>query len=221
MLYLYMMMIMFSFTKIKIFLRYVVLLLLFLLGFQAYAAAFSGVVIKVSDGDTIQVRAAGGGVTKIRLYGIDCPETTQSYGKSAARYVEKAALNRSVNVKVIETDQYGRQVAIVTVKNEQTSLNAQLVRQGYAWYYPQYCRSGDFCKNLKSLEHAARKQKLGLWQDPDTTPPWEYRRNAKNNGNNSEFNWEENISEIGEFLKQFFRRVKRFVFNFMELLVED
>lgn len=207
------------FVNFKIFIRHFSFILLLLLGSHAYAVAFSAVVIKVSDGDTLHVKETNGVITKIRLYGIDCPETAQPYGKSAAKFTENYALNRKVNVKAIETDQYGRLVAIVTVKSEQTSLNMQLIRQGYAWYYPQFCRSGDFCKTIKNLELEARKQKLGLWREVNPIPPWEYRKNfTKQKDYDADYDWEENVAEITAFLKHFFRMVKAFLFNITELL---
>ena len=213
---------MFSFSNYRLALRQLAFILVFLLCFGSAAAAFSAVVVKVSDGDTLQVRESNGTVTKIRLYGVDSPETAQPYGKASASFLDKAAFNRTVNIKTVETDQYGRLVAIVTVKNENISLNAQLVRQGYAWYYPQYCRSGAFCKTLKGLEQQAREQKLGLWREPNPTPPWEFRRNAKNSAENGleDYNWEEKITELSALLKQFFRAVKAFLFNLTELLAK-
>ena len=142
---------------------------------------FSATVIKVSDGDTLLIKQNGGTKTKIRLYGIDSPEITQAYGKASASFTAKTVLNQKVNVKVIETDQYGRLVALITVVNTNINLNEQLVRQGYAWYYPQFCHNTTFCNTLKKLEQAARKQKLGLWQDSAPIPPWEFRKLASNN----------------------------------------
>lgn len=136
--------------------------------------AYKAKVIKVADGDTITVQKSNGDLVKVRLYGIDCPESDQAYGNAAARFTNKAVLNQSVDVDVIDTDQYGRAVAIVKYGN--TSLNAELARNGYAWYYPQYCKSKNFCQQIERLEQTARSQNTGLWQDANPIAPWSYRK---------------------------------------------
>lgn len=76
-----------------------------------------GVVQKVTDGDTVQVTTAEGTKLKVRLYGIDAPETEkmshktgvvskpgQPYGEEAYRALESKVLGRSVKVKIMDID---------------------------------------------------------------------------------------------------------------------
>jgi endonuclease YncB( thermonuclease family) len=56
------------------------------------------------------------------------------------------------------------------------SLNQELVRAGYEWWYRRY--SKDF--SLSELEAQARLARSGLWADQQPTPPWEWRRNSMN-----------------------------------------
>lgn len=147
-----------------------------MLGFGFTAHAFNAKVVKVSDGDTLLVRNAKGDEVKIRLYGIDCPESSQAYGSQAKRFTAGLVLHKTVMVQKIETDQYGRMVAVIMLRGEDTSLNENLVKSGYAWYYPNYCKRFAFCQTLKKYESEAKKQKLGLWRDDNPTPPWDFRK---------------------------------------------
>lgn len=133
-----------------------------------------GSVIKVSDGDTFQMMV-GGEKQKIRLYGIDCPESKQPFGAAATHAVDSLIMGRTVKVQIINTDRYQRLVGDVWV-NDSLNLNQWLVAHGYAWWYPQY---GKERRHWKQVEAQARAQKLGLWADDDPTPPWEWRKNRK------------------------------------------
>ena len=110
---------------------------------------------------------------KIRLYGIDCPELSQSYGQEAKQFTENLALSKEVTIEKKDTDIYGRVVGIVYLPDG-TLLNEELVKNGYAWVYDAYC-TDSICSKWKTLEQQARQQKLGLWQDPNPIPPWDYR----------------------------------------------
>ncbi len=52
------------------------------------AWAWSGKVIGIADGDFISVRK-GRGIVPVRLYGIDCPEKSQAFGKKAKQLSTK------------------------------------------------------------------------------------------------------------------------------------
>jgi endonuclease YncB( thermonuclease family) len=58
-------------------------------------------------------------------------------------------------------------------------LNSWLVKEGFAWVYPQYCKRADICDRLRELEAAARESKAGLWRDKEPVPPWEWRKAGK------------------------------------------
>lgn len=152
-----------------------VLLLLQLLVAPVFADAksFSGKVVKVSDGDTIQVMHEGK-AEKIRLAGIDCPEKNQAFGQAAKRFSLDLAAQKIVTVKVETTDRYGRTVGEVILPDDR-SLNRELVRAGYAWWYRKY--SSD--STLGELEEEARTAHIGLWVDLAPVPPWDWRRGKK------------------------------------------
>ena len=145
------------------------LIVLFLI---SSALAWTGKVVGVSDGDTIKVLQDGKQV-KIRLYGIDTPEKVQSFGRKAKKFTTNFAANKMVDVRPMDTDRRGRTVGLVTVYGK--SLNKELVRNGYAWVYRDYCKES-FCSEWLKIEDIARKAKAGLWIEPNPIPPWEWRK---------------------------------------------
>ena len=76
--------------------------------------AWSGKVIGVADGDTITVLRDKQS-QKIRLYGIDCPEKRQPFGKKAKKFTSDMVFGKTVEVNRMDTDRYGRTVALVAV----------------------------------------------------------------------------------------------------------
>lgn len=145
-------------------------LLLFLLPSLAFAESFSGKVVGVSDGDTISVMRSGR-AEKVRLLGIDAPEKKQAFGNRAKQYASELAFGKIVTVNVFDRDRYGRSVGEVILPDGR-SLNRELVRAGFAWWYRAYSRD----KTLGALEAEARAQRRGLWRDPKPLPPWEFRK---------------------------------------------
>ena len=141
---------------------------------QGYPITFSGEVVGISDGDTITVlySSFGKSSVKIRLHGIDAPESRQAFGQVARQFTSKEVFRKTVTVHQKDTDKYGRLVAEITYDRGK-NLNHELVRAGLAWWYQQYAR-GD--RKLQQLEAEARAKKVGLWRDPNPTAPWEFRR---------------------------------------------
>lgn len=132
-----------------------------------------GKVVSVADGDTITMITQGGSLQKLRLYGVDCPESGQAGGKEAAAFTSDLALFREVKVETVDTDRYGRSVALVTFEDGRI-LNQELVANGHAWVYRQYCKK-IICASWMRLEADARKQKRGLWRQNNPLPPWKWR----------------------------------------------
>jgi len=131
-----------------------------------------GRCVAVRDGDTIEVRRDGETV-RIRLHGIDTPERTQPYSNVARKRTGELTQDRVVRVKIKDRDRYDRIVGRVFVDGQDISL--LLVREGLAWHYSYY--SSDL--RLAFYEFRARKEQLGLWQDRDPEPPWDFRRRQR------------------------------------------
>jgi endonuclease YncB( thermonuclease family) len=53
-------------------------------------------------------------------------------------------------------------------------VNRQMVATGNAWHYAAYSKD----QSLADLQSQAQAQKLGLWAQPNPTPPWEFRKNG-------------------------------------------
>lgn len=135
------------------------------------AADFSGPVISILDGDTIEV-LHNRHPDRIRLSGIDCPEKGQAYGKRARQAASALTFGKEVTLETYGKDKYGRTLADVLLPDG-TNANHQLVKQGWCWWYRKYAPGNTV---LEGLEREAREAKRGLWVDPAPTPPWVYRK---------------------------------------------
>jgi len=133
-----------------------------------------GRVISVADGDTLTVFTQEGARRRIRLYGVDCPESLQAGGAEATSFTRSEALFADAEIKVMDTDKYGRSVALVILPDGRT-LNEELIRNGHAWVYANYCRIPQ-CAKWRVLEREARINKRGLWASPNPLPPWAWRK---------------------------------------------
>jgi endonuclease YncB( thermonuclease family) len=130
-----------------------------------------GKVIKITDGDTVWLLCDGASEkTKVRLDGIDAPESAQEYGKESAEFAAKLVAEKQVCLVEKGKDKYGRTLGVV-ITPDLKILNNELVKEGFAWHYKAYSKDA----NLADLETKAREQKLGLWKNPAPKAPWDYR----------------------------------------------
>lgn len=144
--------------------------------------AWSGKVIDISDGDTITV-LNGRTPEKIRLYGIDTPESAQAFGNKATNQIKKLVVGQNADVKQYDTDKYKRTVAVITVNGK--NVNRAMIETGHAWLYQKYCKE-EFCREWRSLEEQARSSRIGLWRDNNPEPPWDWRKSQKQVSPNDE-----------------------------------
>ncbi len=135
------------------------------------AADESARVVGVSDGDTLTVLREQTRV-RIRLYGIDAPETGQDYGSRAKELASSLAFGETVEVRVHDTDRYGRTVADIILPDGRW-LNREMVGSGMAWWYRKYAPDD---RALARLEAEARTAGRGLWSQTDPVPPWSWRK---------------------------------------------
>ncbi len=121
--------------------------------------AWAGRVTHVSDGDTLWVQPARGGLPrKIRLDGVDAPEICQTYGVAARDRLAQQVTGRSVRVMPRRHDDYGRLLARVSLQGQ--DVGRWMVRHGHAWSHRYRHQPGPYAV----LEAQARAQHLGLWQ---------------------------------------------------------
>ncbi len=149
------------------------LLVLILIFVPEASFPWSGKVVGVSDGDTITV-LRGARPEKIRLFGIDCPESDQDFGTKAKKFTSNMAFGKTVEVIPTGELTYGRTVAWVNVDGQ--SLNKELIRNGLAWWYRRHAEGES---ELELLEAEAREQRIGLWSHPHPIPPWKFRKNHR------------------------------------------
>lgn len=89
-------------------------------------------VVDIADGDTVTV-VEDSELTRVRVVGIDCPESNQPLGDEAAQFTAEFCHNNSVQLIGDETDRYGRRLADVCVDGN--SLREALLSAGLAWHY--------------------------------------------------------------------------------------
>lgn len=153
--------------------RNIAAVLIILAAMPNFAYATPAKVIRVYDGDTLNVEVQGETVM-IRLYGIDAPESGQDGNVAATRFLRRLVLEHPVVFKVIETDRLNQAFAVVIRQGKESSVNAAMVANGYAWVNPDGCKT-EACAKWKMMENQARMLKLGIWSDYDVVPPWEFR----------------------------------------------
>lgn len=157
--------------------------------------SFDCMTSRVIDGDTIAcvVKNSGGSEVKIRLYGIDAPETeklnkkTGKISKPGQPYGDKAELaldskigrQAIISVDVTAIDKYKRLVGLIRYGNR--DINKEMVSDGWAWAYRQYLDRPHASEYI-AAEEQARSKRLGLWQQNNPQPPWEFRKLQKQKG---------------------------------------
>lgn len=167
-----------------------------LLGAHAHAAprtfmpAFEAKVIYVDDGDTVAVRGPDGQKLKVRLANIDAPESShgrckpgQPFSQASTQALKKLVLGKTIAFECSTLDRYDRHVCDLHLPDQDTA-NVQIVAMGLAWANranPSYLRD----RRVAHVEVEAQRARVGLWSDPDSTPPWTWRREVWANACNS------------------------------------
>ena len=140
-------------------------------------------VANVVDGDTIDIDIPDRQYdsTRIRLWGIDTPETKSEkygvmyFGPEAAGFAEKLVLGKQVCVYLDvgrhTRGKYGRLLAYVKLPDGRF-LNEVLVSEGFAYADLRFRHS--LYNKYKQLEASARSSKKGLWQEVtrEQLPEW-------------------------------------------------
>ena len=155
-------------------------ILLLLLSLLSFAEELTGKVIKVSDGDTITVLDSNNQKYKIRLQGIDAPETQQAFGETSRQSLASLVYDKEVIILWDKRDKYARIVGKVIVDGR--DANYEQLKKGLAWYYKQYENdlSDEDKERYAEAEAWARNYTEGLWTDSKSIPPWEFRHKRKN-----------------------------------------
>jgi len=124
-------------------------------------------VERVIDGDTIVV-TDGDKIEKVRLIGVDTPETVhpkkpvEYFGKEASAFTKSMCEGKKVRLEYDQTkrDKYNRLLAYVYLEDG-TFLNAEIVKQGYGHAYTRF--PFKYLEEFREYEREAREDKRGLW----------------------------------------------------------
>tara|TARA_R110002111_G_scaffold100976_6_gene156488 strand:+ start:48095 stop:48721 length:627 start_codon:yes stop_codon:yes gene_type:complete len=139
-------------------------------------STLTGKVIGVTDGDTIKV-LVNNQTVKVRLEGIDAPESSQSFGNKSKEALSEMVFGKTVTIKKTGEDRYGRTLGIIMVGD--VDANAKMIEDGWAWHYKKYNDE----ERLAKLEISARTTKSGLWADANPLAPWDYRARKRRPNN--------------------------------------
>lgn len=169
-------------SLLKLLLVVLTVLLFVGLFYPFFTASKTVEVVKITDGDTVDVRIDGD-VETIRFKGVDTPETAgynspeeykgvstqnwkclEKWGYNAKDYVnkkiegEEVALSYRKGVLTVERGAFNRLIGKIYVNDSNRSLNRQLVKKGYARSYGDY---------YQDLEDRARLNSIGVWECAD------------------------------------------------------
>ncbi|MDR2427652.1 MAG: thermonuclease family protein [Endomicrobium sp.] len=103
----------------------------------SYLFAFEGKVVKITDGDTITVLSNNTQI-KVRLNGIDAPESKQAYGQASRKNLADLCAGEIAEIEDKGKDRYKRTLGVVTCKG--IEANRKQVQDGYAWAYRKYSK---------------------------------------------------------------------------------
>ena len=146
-------------------------------------------VVNVVDGDTIDIDIPDEPYehTRIRLWGVDTPETKNPdlgvmyFGPEAAEFASRLVLKKSITVYLDESNntrgKYGRLLAYVQLPDSRF-LNEVLLAEGFAYADLRFRHS--FYNRYTQLEASARGLKKGLWENVtrEQLPEWLQQRKA-------------------------------------------
>jgi len=96
------------------------------------AADFTGRVVGIIDGDTLEV-LHNNHAEIIRLSGIDCPEKRQAYGQKVKHAASVLAFGKDVTIQTHGKDKYKRTIGDVMLPDGM-NLNQELVKQAWCWW---------------------------------------------------------------------------------------
>lgn len=141
-------------------------------GKYAKGIKFAGKVLRVSDGDSFWL-VVGSKREKVRLYGVDAPESNQPFEKEAKRALKNLIGGKSVVVESQGRDANDRILGKVMVGD--IDVNLWMLENGYAWCA---LKSGEERSWQEAFEKA-RENKLGLWGKAGPVSPWQWRASRK------------------------------------------
>ncbi len=146
-------------------------LLCFIVIYTQAQDTFTGNVIAVLDGNTLQVTDHYNDTLTLKLDGFESPELNQAFGEEAKSFTASKCLHQSANIVLLGKDRFGNDKAEVILEDDQ-NLGEALLHAGLAWYHVK----GQADNNLTKIHHENKINKIGLWTQESPLEPWIYRR---------------------------------------------
>jgi micrococcal nuclease len=164
-------------------LQILIAVLVILYAAAAHAAPMRTVtatITKITDGDTVQAVTPEGTKLKVRLYGIDAPETPKGkipggpFGNASRDYLASLINQRSVRVEIRDINRYRRMVAILWLAER--NVNQEMISAGMAEAYVEYLKK-PYRATFLQAEQEAKAQGKGIWSQGDRYErPSQFRR---------------------------------------------
>jgi endonuclease YncB( thermonuclease family) len=141
-----------------------------------------GKITKIKDGDTAVIKPDNRKSLTCRLYGIDTPETPkrgkqgQPYSREASNELSALIYEQIVSITLTGDKTYNREVCLI--EKDGIDINLEMVKKGYAWAYIEYLKR-PYASEYINAEKEAREKRLGIWQQANPEPPWEFRKRQR------------------------------------------
>ena len=158
------------------------------------AEVLEGRVVKVVDGDTVEVLDAQRRRFRVRLSWSDAPEKGQPYGSNSTHSLRALVFRKPVSVDWYKRDDYDRLIGQLWVAPVETCPSASAscertldvalaqIEAGMAWHYRRYAheQTEEQRERYAYAEEQARGQLAGLWSARrKAIPPWVWRHSAQ------------------------------------------
>jgi endonuclease YncB( thermonuclease family) len=143
---------------------------------QDLAPSIEATVIDITDGDTLTARVAGHQF-RVRLWGIDAPESDQEHGDQATQALSHfVPPGDTVALYPMDVDQYDRLVAIIQTDRRDWALNVEMLAQGHAYHVNRWTSRNVDC--LRQAQRLAQDSRQGVWKESPQggIRPWEHRK---------------------------------------------
>ena len=154
-------------------------LILAVLAYPAFAEDIRGKVVGITDGDTLTILDINQVQHRVRIAGIDAPERKQPFGQASRQSLAHLTFGQAIEADCYKWDRK-RRICNAFVSTKDVGL--EQVRMGMAWHYKRFAReqTPEARRAYAEAEDAARRSKLGLWQEgANAIPPWEWRRRGR------------------------------------------
>jgi len=146
---------------------------------SAAEQSLAGKVVGVLDGDTVTILDSDLKQHRVRLSGIDAPESGQPFGYVSQVHLSSLCFDKLVTAVCPKVDRYGREVC--TVWADGTDVSLSQIRAGLAWHFKRYAAEQPTAERetYSAAEEEARGAGIGLWQERNPIAPWDWRQQKR------------------------------------------